>query len=96
MHKHTHAHAGFGGFGYRLGERENPIVLVGVRCVLPAGSEVSQSGNGGSQVASGFKSTFKFPSTFVVVALKFWVWAGCGDKGTVSIVWLCLFFIYGV
>lgn len=77
MHKHAHAHTDFG-VGYQLGWRENPIALVGV---TPAGSELSSVETGESQVVSGLKSTFNFPSTSAV-ALEF------GDGDSASAVWL--------
>lgn len=61
---------------------ETPLLLWGSDLSFLQAQMFPGVEKGGSQVASGIKSTFKFPSSSAVVALKFfWVCAGCGDRG---------------
>lgn len=54
---HTHTQI-LGGLGIRGGGEENPVALVGVRRVIPAGSEVSPCGNGGIPGCQPVKTRF--------------------------------------
>lgn len=72
----THTHTQILGLGTSWDGGKTPL-----RGVTPAGSELSSVETGGSQVVSGLKSTFNFPSTSAV-ALEF------GDGDSASAVWL--------